>query len=78
MGTGKQFTPPSGDLREWKSVRRLLCTRSLVTIRLTLKDGRVIRIRKPSLPDATQQEVYHRLGIDWRRAFEPVKTKSPL
>ncbi len=65
----------SGDLREWKTVRRLLCTHSLVTTRLTLKDGRVIRIRKPSLPDAAQQEVYHRLGIDWRTAFKPVKTE---
>jgi len=64
-----------GDRREWRTIRRLLGTHSLVTTRLTLTDARVIRIRKPSLPDAAQQEVYHRLGIDWRRAFEPVKTE---
>lgn len=64
-----------GDMREWKTVRRLLSTHSLVTTRLTLKDGRVIRIRKPSLPDAAQQELYHRLGIDWRAAFKPVRTE---
>lgn len=64
-----------GDVRDWRTIRRLLGTHSLVTTRLTLTDARVIRIRKPSLPDAAQQEVYHRLGIDWRRAFDPVKTE---
>jgi len=54
-----------GDVRDWRTIRRLPGTHSLVTTRLTLTDARLIRIRKPGLPDAAQQEVYHRLGIDW-------------
>lgn len=57
----------SGDVRDWQTVRRLLRTHSLVTTRLPLEDGRVIEIRKPSLPDAEQAQVYARLGIDWKQ-----------
>jgi transposase len=58
----------SGDMRDWQTLRRLLRTHSLVTTRLPLTDGRVVEIRKPSLPDAGQALVYQRLGIDWKRA----------
>lgn len=58
----------SGDVRDWQTLRRLLRTHSLVTTRLPLEDGRVIEIRKPSLPDAEQALVYSRLGIDWKQA----------
>jgi hypothetical protein len=43
-------------------------THSLVATRLPLDDGHVIEIRKPSLPDAEQAQVYTRLGIDWKQA----------
>lgn len=56
----------SEDNRDWKSIRRLLITHSLVSTRLPLEDGRVIRTRKPSVPDAEQALVYKKLGIDWR------------
>jgi transposase len=65
----------AGDRRDWKTIRRLLTTHSLVTTRLPLKDGRVIYMRKPSRPDADQEQVYRKLGIDWRAAFPPVKTE---
>ena len=58
----------SGDSRDWKTVRRLLRTHSLVTTRLPLEDGRLIEVRKPSLPDSEQALVYKRLGVDWRKA----------
>jgi hypothetical protein len=58
----------SGDMRDWKTLRRLLRTHSLVTTRLPLQDGRVIEVRKPSLPDAGQALVYQRLGLDWKKA----------
>ncbi len=58
----------SGDLRDWQTLRRLLRTHSVVTTRLPLADGRVIEVRKPSLPDAEQALVYQRLGIDWKKA----------
>lgn len=56
----------SGDNRDWRSIRRLLSTHSLVSTRLPLEDGRVLRTRKPSVPDAEQALVYKKLGIDWR------------
>ncbi len=65
----------AGDRRDWKTIRRLLSTHSLVTTRLPLTDGRVLSIRKPSRPDANQEQVYRRLGIDWRAAFPPVRTE---
>ncbi|HMP73356.1 MAG TPA: hypothetical protein PKE55_08865 [Kiritimatiellia bacterium] len=65
----------AGDRRDWKTIRRLLTTHSLVTTRLPLKDGRVIYMRKPSRPDADQEQVYRKLGIDWRAAFPPVRTE---
>lgn len=65
---GHQLTQ-SGDVRDWQTVRRLLRTHSLVTTRLPLEDGRVIEIRKPSLPDTEQAQVYARLGIDWRGVY---------
>lgn len=58
----------SGDVRNWQTIRRLLRTHSLTTMCLPLKDGRVIKVRKPGRPDAEQALVYQRLGIDWKRA----------
>ena len=65
----------AGDHREWSTVRRLLSTHSLVTTRLKLEDGRLLSIRKPSVPDAEQAQVYKILGIDWKAACPPKKTE---
>jgi len=62
-----------GDARDWKTVRRLLSTHSLATTRLPLEDGRVLHIRKPTVPDAEQARVYRKLGIDWKAEFPPMK-----
>jgi transposase len=62
-----------GDMRDWKTVRRLLSTHSLATTRLPLEDGRVLHIRKPTIPDAEQAQVFQKLGIDWKAAFPPQK-----
>lgn len=63
-----------GETRDWKTLRRLLSTHSLVTTALPLKDGRVLRIRKPSQPDAEQALIYQKLAIDWKAAFRPLKS----
>jgi len=63
-----------GDLRDWKTLRRLLSTHSLATTSLPLEDGRVLHIRKPSLPDPEQALVYKHLRIDWKSAFPQIKT----
>jgi len=58
----------AGDKREWKTIRRLLSTHSLITTRLQLKEGRIISIRKPATPDAEQARVFNLLGIDWKKS----------
>jgi len=62
------------ELRDWKTLRRLLSTHSLVTMVLPLADGRVLRIRKPSRPDPEQALLYQKLRIDWKAAFPPLKS----
>jgi transposase len=42
------------DHRDWKTVRRLLSTHSILTTVLPLKDGRFMRIRKTSRTDPEQ------------------------
>lgn len=64
----------SGDNRDWKTLRRLLSTHSIVTTILPLKTRQVLRIRKPSVPDAEQKLIYEKLGIDWKAAFPTLKT----
>lgn len=63
-----------GDLRDWKTLRRLLSTHSLATTRLPLEVGRVLHIRKASQPDAEQEQVYQKLGIDWKNEFPVQKS----
>jgi len=62
-----------GDPRDWKTVRRLLSTHCLLTTRLPLEDGRVLHIRKPSIPDAQQAKVFQNLGINWKAEIPPQK-----
>ena len=65
----------AGDRREWRTLRRLLGTHSLVTTRLPLEDGRILSLRQASVPDAEQALVYKILGIDWKKACPPRKTE---
>ena len=67
-----------GDPREWKTIRRLLGTHSLLTTSLPLSDGRLISIRKPSIPDAEQERVYTLLGIDWKKKCPIRKTETNM
>jgi transposase len=69
---------PAGELRDWKTLRRLLSTHSLVTTALPLEDGRVLRIRKASRPDPEQIRVYENLCIEWKTAFLPMKSFTKL
>jgi len=39
-----------------------------------LSDGRILHIRKPSLPDPEQALLYAKLHIDWKSAYQPLKT----
>lgn len=64
----------SGDPRDWKTLRRLLSTHSLATTRLPLEDGRVLHLRKATVPDVEQAQVYRKLGIDWKNEFPVQKS----
>lgn len=68
----------AGDNREWKSVRRILQTHSLVTVRMSLMDGRVVRIRKPSDPDHRQTAIYSVFGINPGKIISPQKSIAGL
>lgn len=63
-----------GDTREWKTIRRLLSTHSLVSTILPLKDGTIMQVRKPSVPDSEQALIFQQLGIDWKRACTAQKS----
>jgi transposase len=65
----------AGDYREWVTLRRLLGTHSLVSTRMPLVGGRIVTVRKPSLPDAEQAQVYRNLEINWKQACPAVKTE---
>jgi transposase len=63
-----------GDTREWKTIRRLLSTHSLVSTILPLNDGTIMQVRKPSVPDPEQARVFQQLGIDWKQACPAQKS----
>lgn len=71
----RQRLDAAGDEREWKTLRRLLGTHSLVTTRLPTVDGRMVTLRKPSVPDAEQARVFKILGIDWKKACPAKKSE---
>ncbi len=66
-----------GEVRGWKTLRRILATHSVATTVLPLEDGRVLRIRKATIPDEEQATIYRQLGIEWKTVFTPQKTFSP-
>jgi transposase len=63
-----------GDTREWKTIRRVLSTHSLVSTIVSLKDGTIIQVRKPSVPDPEQAKIFQELGIDWKQACPVLKS----
>ncbi len=47
----------------------------LLTTRFPLEDGRIVSIRKASVPDEEQIRIYNMLGINWKSAYRPRKTE---
>jgi len=66
----------AGDTRTWRTTRRLLRTHCLLTTRLPLEDGRIVSIRKASVPDEEQIRIYDMLGINWRSAHPTRRTET--
>lgn len=65
----------AGDRRTWRTIRRLLRTHCLLTTRFPLNAGRIVSIRKASIPDEEQIRIYNMLGINWRSAYKTRKTE---
>ena len=65
----------AGDKRTWRTIRRVLRTHCLLTTRLPLEDGRIVSIRKASVPDQQQALIYRMLGINWATAYKTRRTQ---
>ncbi len=65
----------AGDRRTWRTVRRILRTHCLATTRFPMDDGRLVSIRKPSLPDEGQVQIYKLLAINWANAYQTKTTE---
>jgi transposase len=57
----------------WWTLRQELSTHQVVTVVLPTTDGRVLRIRKATVPEPSHREIYSTLGIPME-VMSPVKT----
>jgi transposase len=57
----------------WWTLRQELSTHQVVTVVLPTTDGRVLRIRKATVPEQSHREIYSTLGIPME-VMSPVKT----
>ena len=60
----------------WATVRDQLATHQVITVVLPATDGRTLRIRKSSTPDAIHRELYRILQMP-AEVMRPVKTWAP-
>lgn len=60
----------------WESLREILSTHQIVTVRLPTASGRILSIRKPTTPEQLHKTIYHALGIP-ETAAKTVKTWEP-
>src|SRR3989454_12436857 len=60
----------------WATLREQLSTHHVLTVVLPATNGRTLRIRKTSTPDAIHREIYDTLRIP-REVIKPVKTWAP-
>ena len=60
----------------WATLREQLSTHHVVTVVLPSTNGQILRIRKPSTPEAIHREIYGTLQIP-SEVMKPVKTWAP-
>ena len=60
----------------WATLREQLSTHHVLTVVLPATNGQILRIRKPSTPDALHREIYETLRIP-AEVIRPVKTWAP-
>jgi transposase len=62
----------------WESLREILSTHQIVTVRLPTASGRILSIRKPTTPEPIHKSIYQALGIP-ETAAKTVKTwEAPM
>jgi transposase len=55
-----------GDHRDWPTLRRVLQTHCYATLSLPTRSGTVLHVRRAGAPERCQQEIYEKLGINWK------------
>jgi transposase len=50
----------------WATVKRVMRSHTYATITLPTTDGPVIHLRKPGVPEAIHEEIYEKLGVDYK------------
>ena len=48
----------------WQTLRTIVCTRQRVTATFRQRNGTTLHIRKATMPEARQQEIYNALNLD--------------
>ena len=61
----------------WWTLREQLRTHEVITVVLPTREGRVLKIRKGSIPEPIHKEIYSTLGIPVE-IMRPVKTWHDL
>jgi transposase len=55
-----------GDHRDWPTLRRVLQTHCYATLSLPTRSGTVLHVRRAGAPERCQQEIYEKLGLNWK------------
>lgn len=56
----------TGDHRDWPTLRRVLQTHCYATVSMPTRSGSVIHVRRAGTPERCHQEIYEKLGINWK------------
>mgnify|MGYP001562665305 FL=1 len=54
------------DHRDWPTLRRVLQTHCYATMSLPTRNGTVVQVRRAGAPEGCHQEIYEKLGINWK------------
>jgi len=72
-----------GDHRDWPTLRRVLQTHCYATVSMPTRHGTVLHVRRPGTPERCHQEIYEKLGLNWKtlptkKITAAVKTATTL
>jgi len=72
-----------GDHRDWPTLRRVLQTHCYATVSMPTRSGTVVHVRRAGAPERCHEEIYEKLGINWKelptkRITAAMKTPATL